>query len=393
MAAPPQPAAQSSGSRDEPLVSQTDRHASKGPPPQPETHRVGFTEPSLLSGWRRSSGNPAFACSTTPSAVPQMEPQALMPITATYLNPSGIIKQEKEISAVLGSTNSPLAVKPRDRKAGEAGGVLGWVTGKSSKQSARGPALGRIREWAADLPADFISQPGDDVDSRPSSSEEKRKCLAFLKQDPLNVHQLILKHLQGSARKPITTVSELAILITDSCVGLFDQYQIPDEFQFFDFFERSIGAVVSFKLSSFIFRKDSLTLYKIDGETKCLQAFAKSLDKTQPGDDIVATDALYSITAETKLLVEIKDIRDELDILQMVLTDQSKPSRDFAGIIENRKRAQMDTAKEVDSPKAHNTVLESHLYRIEKMEKLAKKTYQAVGSPYSILHHLLMWVS
>ncbi|KAI9640932.1 hypothetical protein NHQ30_010773 [Ciborinia camelliae] len=81
--------------------------------------------------------------------------------------------------------------------------------------------------------------------SSASSTADKRKRLALLRQDPLNVHQKALKYLQGTTRRPITSAYDVARLVVDSCINLFDQYQVPDEFQFFDFFERSIGAVVS----------------------------------------------------------------------------------------------------------------------------------------------------
>lgn len=44
---------------------------------------------------------------------------------------------------------------------------------------------------------------------------------------------------------------------------------------------------------------------------------AKEHDERMLRNNDKATDALYKITAQTKLLVEIKDIRDELAILQM----------------------------------------------------------------------------
>ena len=117
---------------------------------------------------------------------------------------------------------------------------------------------------------------------------------------------------------------------------------------------------------------------KAEKEAQCFRSFARSLDQTGLGNNAIATDTLYSITAETKLLVEIKDIRDELGILHMVLADQLKPSEDFARIIRKRKQGEQDEIVEIESLKAQNQVVESHFYRIEKMEKLAKKTYQAV---------------
>jgi hypothetical protein len=122
-------------------------------------------------------------------------------------------------------------------------GVLAWVAGGSSKNK-KGKAHGK------DFVHHFFAPgaPEGNKSSRPTSSierEEKRRRQTFLQQDPLNVHQTILKNLQGSARAPITSVYDLAKLITSSCVDVFDQYRIPPDFQFFDFFERSIGAVVS----------------------------------------------------------------------------------------------------------------------------------------------------
>jgi hypothetical protein len=78
-------------------------------------------------------------------------------------------------------------------------------------------------------------------------------------------------------------------------------------------------------------------------------------------------------------MVQIKDIRDELEILQMVLTDQRQPIREFSRIIAK----EHETIRKVDmehgeSSSARNTVLESHLYRIEKMIRRAEKTYEAV---------------
>lgn len=69
--------------------------------------------------------------------------------------------------------------------------------------------------------------------------------------------------------------------------------------------------------------------------------------------------------------MEIKDILDELGILQMVLNDQEAVMRQFNYVATKIKGTLIATDR---------TVLDSHLYRIEKMEKLAKKTYEDVCS-------------
>jgi hypothetical protein len=125
--------------------------------------------------------------------------------------------------------------KSRSKSRHKDSGVPDWILGGRSKtKPSRNEKSRKERKF------DFI------VESRPSSAEEKRRRSAFLQTDPLNVHQSILKYLQGSARPPVTSVYDIATIIADTCVNVFDQYQVPDDYQFFDFFERSIGIVVSY---------------------------------------------------------------------------------------------------------------------------------------------------
>jgi hypothetical protein len=83
------------------------------------------------------------------------------------------------------------------------------------------------------------------ANERPAPPEKERTWPSLIQDDPLNVHQKILKSLRDSGRNPITSVYDLASLITTCCVNVFDQHQIPEEFQFFEFFDRSIEIVVS----------------------------------------------------------------------------------------------------------------------------------------------------
>ncbi|MBE3045107.1 hypothetical protein IMZ48_21645 [Candidatus Bathyarchaeota archaeon] len=61
--------------------------------------------------------------------------------------------------------------------------------------------------------------------------------------DPLNVRDRVNKQLQKD-RGAVKTVHELAALITTCCVDVFDPHRAPEEYRFFDFFERSINRVV-----------------------------------------------------------------------------------------------------------------------------------------------------
>jgi hypothetical protein len=92
-------------------------------------------------------------------------------------------------------------------------------------------------------------------------------------------------------------------------------------------------------------------------------------------------DMLFDITVETALLVEIKDIRDELSILRMVLNDQMSVMRDFRNQITQLQTAPGSTINPRSERPVlqHNNVLESHLYRIDKMDRMAAKTYEAVS--------------
>ena len=61
----------------------------------------------------------------------------------------------------------------------------------------------------------------------------------------MSISQNIFFYLsRGSSRKPIGSVYKLASLITSHCVDVFDTNQIPEDFQFFEFFEQSINDVV-----------------------------------------------------------------------------------------------------------------------------------------------------
>ncbi|KAI0385088.1 hypothetical protein F5Y04DRAFT_205022 [Hypomontagnella monticulosa] len=151
------------------------------------------------------------------------------------------------------------------------------------------------------------------------------------KQDPLNVLDGIIEETNAKTRPPIGSVYDLAMLITSRCSGTFDRHRFGDqEFQFLDMFEHSIGLVTdresqlfsrfnhasaqSAKWLQYHRRRRSL------GRTSRLTAFG-SPRQTEGGMEQFP-DALLDIGVETSLLAEIKDIRDELSIIAVILDAQ-----------------------------------------------------------------------
>ena len=97
---------------------------------------------------------------------------------------------------------------------------------------------------------------------------------------------------------------------------------------------------------------------------------------------------------ETALLVEIKDISEELDILQIVLDDQKKTMEDMAKVTREITKGSTVTTvigKDENLSLGHNRVLYSHLYRIQKMKKMTENSYKGVSPsprPQNLKHHL-----
>lgn len=77
------------------------------------------------------------------------------------------------------------------------------------------------------------------------------------------------------------------------------------------------------------------------------------------------------IRQEMKLLIEVQDISDELDILEMVLRDQHKTMSELRKIL--RKKG---------APGGDNHVLVSHQDWVGRMKGINEKTSEAVIKPH-----------
>ncbi|RYP80544.1 hypothetical protein DL769_002428 [Monosporascus sp. CRB-8-3] len=145
------------------------------------------------------------------------------------------------------------------------------------------------------------------------------------KRDPLNVLDSIIEETNAKTRPPIQSVYDLALLITQCCSGCFDRHLPHDQdYQFFDMFEHSIGVVTD--KESRLFRRFN----------KASKKSMEVLDHHKHGmgrHNSLISDALLDISNETKLLAEIKDIRDELSIIAVILESQLSALIDFEDFV------------------------------------------------------------
>lgn len=117
------------------------------------------------------------------------------------------------------------------------------------------------------------------------------------------------------------------MVITNRCAGMFDRHRLDEQqFQFFDMFESSIGNVTNEESKLFSkFNKAS------EQSTQWLNRYRRG------GDDQFEhefSDDLLNIHQETKMLAEIKDIQDELNIIGVVLRSQYLVLEEFQNGIE-----------------------------------------------------------
>ncbi|KAI1765767.1 hypothetical protein GGR53DRAFT_488981 [Hypoxylon sp. FL1150] len=178
------------------------------------------------------------------------------------------------------------------------------------------------------------------------------------KQDPMNVLDGIIEETNAKTRPPIGSVYDLAMLITSQCSGMFDRHRLHDQrFQFLDMFDQSIGVVTD--RESQLFRRFNQASSRSAqwlqnhryrrgmGRPVRLPAFGTPETLEGAGMDQFP-DALLDIGVETTLLAEIKDIRDELNIIGVILDAQIATLEDFEDQLADELRG--------DGPKHSNNV-------------------------------------
>ena len=152
--------------------------------------------------------------------------------------------------------------------------------------------------------------------------------------DPLNVLLGVIEDMNAKTRPPVASVYDLALLITGRCAGVFDRHFLAGsgrgggkdsdavEGQFLDMFEIAIGHVTNRETALFQrFKVASAATSMWLMDTNSTRE-SRRYPEGRPGAEAEYSKFLVDISIETQLLAEIKDIQDELAILNMVLQYQ-----------------------------------------------------------------------
>ncbi|KAI1818574.1 hypothetical protein GGS20DRAFT_527661 [Poronia punctata] len=156
------------------------------------------------------------------------------------------------------------------------------------------------------------------------------------KNDPLNVLDGIIEETNAKTRPPIGSVYDLAMLIMNRCSGVFDRHRIDgQDYQFLDMFDHSIGVVTDEESRLFrrFNRASALSKQWLQRNQRHQRRrkrnaveglSSRGYDNSSGGEHGAAQfpDALLDIGGETSLLAEIKDIRDELNIIMGIFHAQ-----------------------------------------------------------------------
>jgi ankyrin repeat protein/Mg2+ and Co2+ transporter CorA len=234
------------------------------------------------------------------------------------------------------------------------------------------------------------------------------------KNDPLNVLDGIIEDINSKTREPVRNVYDLALIITGRCIGVFDRNRMDESMPpLMDFFEASIGDateeetklfkifnVASAQASQWLqhHRRPSKFSRHLEAETRVIEhqnkhassphshAHALSPDPIHedhymhsPVHAPLFVDKLLDIGAETDLLAETKDIRDELHMIAKVLEDQRAVLPDLELSITDIYREEHKSQSELKRRfREQLKTIDLHIKDIDRMDKQAMRIYKSI---------------
>ena len=238
------------------------------------------------------------------------------------------------------------------------------------------------------------------------------------RNDPLNVLDGIIERLNSKTQEPVRNVYDLATVITERCSGVFDRHRVGDEdYQFLDMFESSIGDAT--ELETMLFKEFNIASAQASAwlqHHRRANRFSRHLEaegrhrehrnrrhvehhshahtlEVPPtkeehfgydDDPSLAhaplfVDKLLDIGAETNLLAETKDIRDELNMIVKVLEDQRSVIPDLevaiCNIYQEEGKGQKDVKKHF---RDQLKTIDTHMKDLDRMDKQAERIYKSI---------------
>ncbi|KAH8657761.1 ankyrin repeat-containing domain protein [Xylariales sp. PMI_506] len=200
-------------------------------------------------------------------------------------------------------------------------------------------------------------------------------------RDPLNVLNGVIEEMNAKTRAPVRSVYDLAILISNRCSGMFSRHGSDDhDYQFLDMFESSVGRVTE-ELTQLFHRFEEASTHSQQWlRPKRRHRILKSLNE----DD--SFDPLLDIRAETSLLTEVRDIRDEFNILTMILNSQIFTLSDFKTCMIDELSAGYGSSRRVGNFAAdvrkrtleQERRLKIHKRDIDAMDQQAERLYRSL---------------
>ena len=223
--------------------------------------------------------------------------------------------------------------------------------------------------------------------------------------DEDGVWESIYRDVQSTTRNHISDVYELAMIIAGHCFGWVDRRESwHQDTLFLDMFESSIGHAMNdevrlFKAFQKATREASSWLRKIRGYPVDTAAYDNvpehlHIQTTEddedneghfaetPGSQPVFVQTLLDIGEETHLLEEVKDIRDELEMLRMIFDTQKELVPDIQKhiltIMEQHKNTGARQARIKQLHEDQMRYILNPLRDIERMDRQAKRIYDSI---------------
>ncbi|KAB5536001.1 hypothetical protein GE09DRAFT_337577 [Coniochaeta sp. 2T2.1] len=180
------------------------------------------------------------------------------------------------------------------------------------------------------------------------------------------------------------------MLITNRCSGMFDRHRLDvQDYQFLDMFESSIGHVTNKETQLFSrFNVASSLSGKWLRQNRQLQEGSQVIAKLRKSQitDPIFSDVLLDIGVETALLAEIKDIRDELNIIATILVLQTTVLDEFEGHMIEELRSENVIRRATDAvvheirkrSREQRRLLDQHKNDVNRMDKQAEGIYMSL---------------